>query len=139
MEPNKFEPKLIHIGSLFSKGKKRLLLLKAISPTQYKWFELDNQNETETEIEGTTIRDAIQKARKFWKNDSFQSLNCGFIYTLPERDEHGIDALFQEMHASYSSPNGVFYNDTLGHNCFVQNASLEALALRKEFMQNKRI
>ena len=66
-------------------------------------------------------------------------MHCGFRYTLPERDEHGLNALFNQMVASYSSSNGVYFEQELGHPCIVQNASIQARLLWKKLKQANRL
>lgn len=120
--------KLIHIAHIIgSDGRKKRLFLRKKAERQFVWQEEPTGNiEKETEVFADNIEEALRKANYKWKNDNFTTLNCGFRYTLPERDEHGINALFHQMVASYSSMNGVYYDEELGNNCFVQNASIEA-------------
>jgi hypothetical protein len=122
------QPKLMHIAKIFSDaGSYSYLLLKQLNPHLYSWFSLNKNNEEiETSVSGSTVEEAIQKARIHWRKDSFKTIQCGFRYTLPERDEHGMNAYFHQMEASYRSMNGVYFDEELGHNCFVQNASEEA-------------
>ena len=121
-------PKLIHIAVI---QPHRYLYLRQKDPHTFVWYD----GEKETTVSGITIAEAIQKARKWWKEDSFRTLNCGFRYTLPERDEHGCNALFYQMAASYSAPNGIYFDEDLGHNCIVNAASQEALGLWREMKQ----
>lgn len=133
--------KLIHIGfiTIKQKGSRRLFLRK-ISPLQYHWFEEDgNENEVPTAISAVNIEEAIRLGRSEWRGQSFRMLNCGFRYTLPERDEHGMNALFFQMAASYSSSNGIYFDDELGHNCFIQAASIEARNLWKTLQKQNKI
>ena len=119
---------LIHIGKKYVGEKNTgLLLLRKMSPHLFEWFEgIDGPIEKETGVTASTIEETIRLANRQWKNENFTTLNCGFRYTLPERDEHGINALFCQMIASYSNPTGVYYDEELGCNCFVQNASIES-------------
>lgn len=124
--------KLIHVASVFEKGKWLYLFLRKNRSDHFTWHqEVEPQKETETEISAQTVEEALRLAVRHWKNRSFRTLHCGFRYTLPERDEHGINALFHQMVASYSSSNGIYYDEELGNNCFVQNASDEAYQLWK--------
>jgi len=66
-------------------------------------------------------------------------VNCGFRYTLPERDEHGYNALFHQMAASYATSNGVYFDEESGNNCFVNFASEEAKNLLKVLQTSKRL
>jgi len=133
--------KLIHVGfiTIKQKGTRRLFLRK-IDPIQYHWFEEgDNDNEVPTAICAANIEEAIRLGRNEWKQQSFRMLNCGFRYTLPERDEHGMNALFFQMAASYSASNGIYFDDELGHNCFIQAASIEARNLWKTLQKQNKI
>lgn len=126
---NKSKGKLIHIGRILSHGTVRYLLLRKKDPHTFAWFtEIDNGEEAEEPTPGDAphFEEAMRLARLHWKSHSFRTVNCGFRYTLPERDEHGINALFYQMAASYSSPNGVYFDEELGNNCFVNFASQEA-------------
>lgn len=119
--------KLIHVAHFQPvKGKKTYLFLREISKENYQWFEFLDPEEKKTDIVGRTIPDAISNARKKWKHEYFKTLNCGFRYTLPERDEHGINALFHQMAASYASSNGIYFDEDVGNNCFINFASQEA-------------
>lgn len=127
----KTERKLIHAARYFDgKGIWHYLFLRRLSPVRYTWCEESpDGTESLTEIEAITPEEAMRLAAKHWKLRSFQNVNCGFRYTLPERDEHGINAFFHQMAASNSSMNGIYYDEELGNNCFVQNASDEAYRL----------
>jgi hypothetical protein len=122
--------KLIHVARIFNKGKWNYLFLRQTAEEHFTWHhETEPENEIATSVTGATIEEALRLAPRHWKLQSFCMLNCGFRYTLPERDEHGINALFHQMAASYSIGNGIYYDEELGNNCFVQNASEEALQL----------
>lgn len=126
--------KLIHVGRIFTtNGQWLSVFLRKHGEGHFVWHEEQNDNkETPTSVEGQTVEEALRLAPKHWRNHFFRMLNCGFRYTLPERDEHGINALFHQMAASYSSMNGIYYDEELGNNCFVQNASEEALDLWRQ-------
>jgi hypothetical protein len=131
---------LIHIACINdSDSPKKYLFLRKTADDLYNWFEeMNSKEEKQTSVTGQTIEEAIRKARRHWKNASFRSIICGFRYTLPERDEHGINALFSQMVVSYSSPNGIYLDSELGHPCIVQNASQEARELWKRLtVENK--
>lgn len=114
-------------------------LLRKKGPNDFVWYQENGDGvENETPISAPTIEEAIRLANKQWKNSRFEPFNCGFRYTLPERDEHGSNALFSQMMASYSSSNGVYFDDELGHNCFVQAASEEARNFWKKLKQQGR-
>lgn len=131
---------LVHIGKYHPRHKgRRYLFLRERAPTHFIWYEEEDGKELETEVEAPSIEEAMQLAHKTWKNDAFRTIICGFRYTLPERDEHGINALFRQMVASYSTPNGTYYDEELGHNCFVQSASREALDLWQQLQESNRL
>lgn len=128
-------PKLIHVARFQPRdGRIHYLFLRQQGPKNFVWFEKEdglNSSEKETSVSGPTIEEAMRLAHRFWKDVSFRTLVCGFRYTLPERDEHGINALFHQMLASYKSPTGIYFDEELGHNCIVQRASSEALEIGK--------
>ena len=131
---------LIHIARIFIKGQWNYLFLRKTSNSHFSWYEeIESKDENETPVSGQTVEEAMRLAPRQWKNDSFTFLNCGFRYTLPERDEHGINALFHQMAASYSTGNGVYYDEELGNNCFVQNASEMAIKLWQRLKVQNRI
>ena len=119
---------LIHVGRRYPQGGGVVwLFLRKVNPHTFTWFERQNENqEIETAMTAPTIREAIRLANDLWKEDLFSLLRCGFRYPMPERDEHGQNALFYQMVASLSSMNGIYFDEELGSNCFVQNASSEA-------------
>lgn len=125
--PKVEQPLIIHAGKIILPGKGSVIvLLRKLAPEEYRWFEYFNDEETPTNVAGINKEEAIQNARKAWVLSNFCTLNCGFKYTLPERDEHGMNALFYQMKASLQSFNGIYFDEEMGHNCFVQNASQEA-------------
>jgi len=133
--------KLIHVAKIRPQNEgDRFLLLRQTEPFRYIWFR-ENQpgDEVETGIWGATAEEAILEGYKAWRSDQIDPLNCGFRYTLPERDEVGTNALFHQMVSSYSSMNGVYFDEELGSNCIVQNASSEARNLWKRFQDTNQI
>jgi hypothetical protein len=121
--------KLMHVAFIYSEGRKTLYLKKK-EEYHYGWWEIDaHGKEIETDIVASHVEEALRLGRQKWKTKGFRTLNCGFRYTLPERDEHGINALFHQMATSYSASNGIYFDEELGHNCIVHNASLEARSL----------
>ena len=122
---------LIHIARHQAGRDLIYLYLKKTGSETYQWFEGD----TATEVKGITPEEAMRLAKRHWKSDSFHFVNCGFRYTLPERDEHGGNALFHQMVASYGAFNGIYYDEELGHSCVVKNASDEAKHLRSLLIQ----
>lgn len=132
--------KLIHIASIFTSGEWHYLFLRKNTNGRFSWHEeFDQKDENETSISGQTVEEAMRLAPRHWINNSFTNLNCGFRYTLPERDEHGINALFHQMASSYSNGNGIYYDEELGNNCFVQNASEVALKLWQRLKVQNRL
>lgn len=134
------EKSLIHVGKYHPpKRGTRWLFLRKLSPHHYIWFEADGDNETKTEVEASSIEEALRLAHRTWKSHAFRTLICGFRYTLPERDEHGMNALFHQMATSQNTMNGTYFDESLGHNCFVQGASQEALELLKDLSASNRL
>jgi len=116
---------IIHVAKL-SKGRDTcMLFLRKMGSETYQWFE----DHEPTKVKGITPEEAIRLAKRHFSFDSLNFLNCGKRFTLPERDEHGSNALFHQMAASYSSFNGIYYDEELGHSCQVKEASQEALDL----------
>lgn len=136
-----FSPKLIHAAHIRIKGKGVVyLFLRQIEPYRYLWYIEDRPGvELETDIWGGTTEDALAAAYRAWKVNEFAPLNCGFRYTLPERDEIGTNALFHQMAASYSSMSGIYFDEELSSNCIVQFASTEARNLWKRVQNNASI
>lgn len=133
--------KLIHLAKVILPKKGAcLLLLRREDPVRYVWYEQHSTDqELETSLFAPTAEEAIRRAYMNWKDHFFRTINCGFRYTLPERDEHGNNALFHQMIASYASMNGIYFDEDLGHNCFVNFASDEAKTLWKELQSQKRL
>jgi len=135
------ENTLIHVAqiTIAKKGKSQLFLRKQ-KPGHYRWFiENSDAVEKETAVIGETPEEALKNANRQWKLQEFRTINCGFRYTLPERDEHGCNALFHQMAASYSTSTGVYFEEELGHNCYVQGASQEALNLWRTLQAQSRL
>lgn len=106
------------------------LLLKQMEEHHFAWTMFSaTGEEAATPVAAYSIEEALRAARSYWKEEAFRTLHCGFLYALPERDEHGNNALFCQMVNSYSSPNGIYFEEQFGHNCLVQFASQEALEL----------
>jgi len=117
-----------HIGSIYPK---QYLFLKKNDSSGFQWFKttptFDQEEATSCVAETPSL--AIQAANKLWKEDFFRLLHCGFRYSLPERDEVGCNAFYWEMAKSYASFNGQYFDDDVGHLCYVDFASQEALAI----------
>lgn len=132
--------KLLHVARIFKQGQWSYLFLRKNSSGGFTWHEeIGTASEAETALSAQTVEEAMRLAPRMWKTQFFQTLLCGFCYTLPERDEHGINALFHQMVASYSNPSGIYYDEELGNNCFVQNASQEAYELYQRLKVENRL
>lgn len=137
---NKIDQPLIHVARIKQAFCSMYLFLRKTSYNQYVWFKDLKEKEEETAIQASSIEEAIRMARREWERDIyFQTLGCGFRYTLPERDEHGSNALFYQMAASLSVSNGIYYEEELGHSCIVHNASEEAIRLWHRLRAEKRL
>lgn len=121
-------PKLIHLAQVqLPKQGLRYLFLRKKDTHDFFWSEgLIEGEEQDTGVSGLKLEDAMREGIRKWKKMPFRMIHCGFRYTLPERDEHGINALFHQMAASYASFNGIYFDPELGSNCFVNFASIEA-------------
>lgn len=115
--------KIIHIGRIQPDGRRVVYLYLHRFDDHYIWLGNDQKAISPPYL---SAQEAILAAHKLWKELSFRTVNCGFRYTLPERDEHGQNALFYQMAASYSSMNGQYFEEELGHMCIVHNASNES-------------
>lgn len=133
---SKPQRKIIHVGTLQDGS---YLILRRDNPDTFSWYIDTGTSETETGVTGTTAEEAIRAARNKWKNESFRTVICGFRYTLPERDEHGVNALFHQMVSSYNTPTGAYQDEELGHLCHVQFASDEAIKIWKKLKQQNRL
>lgn len=132
--------RLCHIGKLQRSGKKpSYVFLRQTGDHRFVWFEEENGKEQATEISAASLPEALRLAHKKWKPFAFRTVICGFRYLLPERDEHGVNALFHEMVQACQSPTGTYYDQDLGHSCMVQNASLEALDMYYRLRDSNRL
>ena len=126
--PKKNKP-LIHIGRIVTKENPcTYLFLRKVGDKKYEWFK----EEASTGVSAETIEEAMRLAHLAFREQSFRTVICGFRYTLPERDEHGLNALFHHLAASHSTLDGRYFDEELGHMCFVDNPSAEALSLLKK-------
>ncbi len=123
-------PEIIHIGRI----SKQFLYLKKLSEDRYGWFH-EGSDARSPEVVGVNIEEAIRLAKQHWKKDSFYLLPCGYRFTLPERDEHGMNALFCQAVKSLHSINGIYYDEDLGHNCIVNQIPLETQALIRKYLK----
>lgn len=134
-------PKLIHVARIQPpKRGIQYLFLRKKDAHHYVWFQENEQGrEEESGVQASTIEEAIRLASHHWKHQALRMVNCGFRYTLPERDEHGYNALFHQMALSYSSGNGIYFDEETGNNCFINFASDEAKNLLADLKKNKRL
>lgn len=133
--------KVIHAARIQGEGGRvRYLLLRQCGDQHFCWFEHNSkEGDKETSVAAQTIEDALRIARPHWRRHSFRMVNCGFRYTLPERDECGLNALFHQMVASYTSSNGIYFDADLGNNCFINFASEEARKLWKILKEENKL
>lgn len=133
--------KLIHAARIIARdGRPHYIFLRKTDPEGYRWYEcLNDSEEEETPVAAQTIQEAIRLAVRHWNKQAYRNVNCGFRYTLPERDEHGDNAYFHQMASSQSSMNGVYYDEELGNNCYVQNASTESFDLWRKLKREDRL
>ncbi|MGK0183283.1 MAG: hypothetical protein ACI9YB_002595 [Halioglobus sp.] len=132
--------KLIHVAKIQPPKKGQIFLfLREDSGNKYTWYEEKGGTEEITEISASSPSIAIRAAYKHWVDCSFRTLRCGRRFELPERDEHGCDALFHQMAASYTNSGGVYFDENLSQNCVVNDASDEAIDLWKKLLQESRI
>lgn len=108
----------IHVGT----GTKGTYLLQEESPGQYTWY----LNDQPTEAKGTSVPLAIREARRLFRHDNFQTLLCGTRFFLPDRDEHGENALFSEMVRSLASGNGQYFDPAYGQNAIVREIPIKS-------------
>ena len=87
--------------------------LVEIEPGKYGWYE----GEHSLDLNAASIPLAFVIARKAYPD--FNPIAAGYKYTLPERDEHGKEALYCEAVKSLESSNGVFFDEKAGHNVVV--------------------
>lgn len=124
---------LIHVATLNDeKGERKWLFLRQLEPAKYRWFLKEEGKEKATEIEAKDPLEAIRLARRHFAKQLFSPLLCGYNFTLPERDEHGNNALFYQMVKSVNSPTGIYFDEKLGHNCIVHQIPTKARRLYEE-------
>ncbi|KAF3362807.1 Uncharacterized protein PHSC3_000666 [Chlamydiales bacterium STE3] len=124
---------IIHIGKI---APQQLFILRRINDNCYVWCLGKEEGDVETEIQAPTIEEALQVAKQSWKKEAFTFVPCGFRFTLPERDEHGINALFYQAARSLNSFNGVYFDEELGHNCIVHQIPLRIQKLIRGLSKN---
>ncbi|MCB1119487.1 MAG: hypothetical protein KDK65_05965 [Chlamydiia bacterium] len=87
----------------------------------------------EEEVQGESVEEALRLAWR--KVEGFRPFHCGMRFTLPERDEIGMEAYYWQM-AKALEGNGVYFDEELGHSCSVREISLEAKELYRELSQH---
>lgn len=105
---------IVHVAEIFDGKKKNLFLVK--EEGGMRWYE----EEQPTALFASTSVEALRTAAKHYAIKNFRMAHCGTKFTLPERDEHGAPATFEEMQKSLKSPNGVFMDDASGHVAIVR-------------------
>ena len=110
---------IIHLAQVFN-GKVRFLYLVKEEGC-LRWYD----GESPTELIAGSLSEALRIAGKLYALQHFQVVHCGNKFTLPERDEHGTPATYQEMMKSLQSSNGVFQDEASGHACIVREIPLK--------------
>ena len=131
---------LIHLAHYQGPHGHKVLLLLRKEEERFRWYQQGGNGEQPLGLEGATAEEAILKASERFRNEGFRPVECGIRFSAVERDEHGMNALYCQMVASYSSGHidGVYFDEQVGHDCYVQQASEEALQLWKELEKNQR-
>lgn len=118
---------IIHIGYLQQGRQRQYLFLRKTENGLYRWEAAEA--ESLPLIIADSAEEAIRLAVRQWRSPPWESLACGFRFTLPERDEVGTPALFHQMVRAYRSGGGVYLDDELGCSCIVHDAPSDTLAL----------
>lgn len=113
---------IVYLAEIFD-GKKIPLALVNDGDGIFYWC----QDGKPTDVVASSSEEAFKKARKKWKEFGFQPVLCGTKFTLPERDEHGSPASYQDMRKSLASMNGVYFDEALGHNCIVRDIPISLI------------
>lgn len=132
--------KIIHIARLGSRSPKAVyLFLKKTEEGVFQWLRMAFPFTTgeKTEIAAGSIEEAMLLGSKRWKEEGFYPLACGFKFQLPSRDSIGSEVLFWQMVEGYSSPNGQYFDATLGCKVYVDFASEEALSMWNQIKANE--
>ena len=136
---------LTHIAKINSSdGKDCYIFLRKNAEDCFAWYSEDKKgNETALDLEGATAEKAIQTAAHHFKLNDFRPVDCGFRYVLHPRDEHGINAMFHQMVASYGEVaraiDGAYHDEGNGQECYVDFASDEALDLWRQLETEDRL
>lgn len=130
--------KLIHAATL--ERTSEYLFLRQKEPKLYAWYVDDGKgNEAETSVSADTVAEAIRLAVRHWRHDGFKALGCGYCFMLPERDEHGMNALFYQMSLSLQTLNGVYFEDDYGYYCSVKQIPSASRELWSKLKAAKRL
>jgi len=89
----------------------------------FRWFKAN----TSLPLAAKTISQAVYQARRSFRLSAFRLLDCGKLFTLPERDEHGAFANFFEFSQAMAAPNYTYFDKERGHLCQVKEFSQEAV------------
>lgn len=128
---------LIHVGYI---NPLKYFLLRKVKNGHFTWFIEESPDiEQETELSAPNVEEAIREAKKLWKTEGFRLMPCGFRFTLPERDEHGSNALFGQAVKSLNSMTGVYYDEELGHNCIVHQIPTQVRDFYNRLKQQNRL
>lgn len=103
------------------------LVLSKTPEGRYAWKFLDRPSDVI--LKANTVQEAIRLGEKWGRDSGFKMQACGYLFTLPEREEHGNNALFSQMVKSLESPNGVYFDEGLGHLCVVHQIPIQARRL----------
>lgn len=133
--------KLIHVAKLYrGRGGPQYAMLRQMNG-QLRWHLEQGDSEEATDLSAESVDEALRLAQRRWRNEQFTPLHCGFRYDTTVRDEHGINAQFWEMVASYGAANidGSYYDEEAGHRCYVGFASDEARQLWHRLRSQNRL
>jgi len=111
-----------------------LLFLRKTDPSIYKWSCFQQDKETNTDLEAYSLDEALRILP-----ETYSIIGCGYLFTLPERDEHGTPALFSQMAKSLASSNGIYFDEDYGHNCVVHQIPLNTRRLYESLLSCNRI
>lgn len=125
---------IIHIGYLQQGRHREYYFLRKTDSARYQWEKAQERTENFSKDEplpiiADSVEEAIRLAYLQWHSPPLQSLICGFRFTLPERDEIGVPALFHQMRRSYSVGNGAYLDEEIGCSCIIHDAPSQTLAL----------
>lgn len=132
---------LIHVATIRPQGPREVyLFLRQLPNKRFCWFEERTKGrEVATPLQASSLHEALHRGKQHWKKAHFQLVQCGFRFSLPERDEIGRPAFFSEMVLSYSSPTGSYSDPESGQPYEVTQAAQKSLHLMKLLLKEKRI